>query len=327
MRSMVLSQAKHPLELRYLPIPKPLETQVLIQVKACGVCRTDLHIFDGELEQPKLPLIMGHQIVGIVRQTGSKVQQFQVGQRVGVPWLGKTCGHCPYCQQNRENLCDEAKFTGYNLDGGYAEYTVADAQFCFPLADNFSDLQAAPLLCAGLIGYRSYKMTGAAEKIGFYGFGAAAHVLIQVANYFGKRIYAFTRQGDWRSQQFAQELGAVWAGDSTTSPPEPLDAAIIFAPVGALVPIALKSVVKGGIVVCAGIHMSDIPSFPYRLLWEERLLRSVANLTRQDGEEFLALAPKIPIQTQVNPFPLEQANEALEALRQGQIDGSVVLTL
>jgi propanol-preferring alcohol dehydrogenase len=327
MRSMVLSQAKRPLELRELPIPKPLETQVLIQVKACGVCRTDLHIFDGELEQPKLPLIMGHQIVGIVRQTGAKVQQFQLGQRVGVPWLGKTCGYCPYCQQNRENLCDEAKFTGYNLDGGYAEYTVADAQFCFPLADNFSDLQAAPLLCAGLIGYRSYKMTGNAQKIGFYGFGAAAHILIQVANYFGKKVYAFTRQGDWRSQQFAQELGAVWVGDSTTSPPEPLDAAIIFASVGALVPIALKSLVKGGIVVCAGIHMSDIPSFPYRLLWEERLLRSVANLTRQDGEEFLALAPKIPIRTQVNPFPLEQANEALEALRQGQIDGSVVLTL
>ena len=230
-------------------------------------------------------------------------------------------------RQQQENLCDHAQFTGYNLDGGYAEYTVADARFCFPLADNFSDLQAAPLLCAGLIGYRSYKMTGNAQKIGFYGFGAAAHVLIQVANYFGKEVYAFTRQGDWRSQQFAQELGAVWVGDSTMSPPEPLDAAIIFAPVGALVPTALASVVKGGIVVCAGIHMSDIPSFPYRLLWEERVLRSVANLTRQDGEEFLALAAQIPIRTQVNPFPLELANQALESLRQGQIDGSVVLTL
>jgi propanol-preferring alcohol dehydrogenase len=323
---MVLSQPKQPLELRELPIPQLQATQVLIQVKACGVCRTDLHILDGELTQPKLPLIMGHQIVGIITQVGAKVKQFQPGQRVGVPWLGKTCGHCAYCQQQRENLCDYAQFTGYNLDGGYAEYTVADAQFCFPLADNFSDLQAAPLLCAGLIGYRSYKMTGNAQKIGFYGFGAAAHVLIQVTNYFGKEVYAFTRPGDWRSQQFAQELGAVWAGDSTQLPPKPLDAAIIFAPVGALVPQALAAVVKGGIVVCAGIHMSDIPSFPYRLLWEERVLRSVANLTRQDGEEFLTLAPQIPIRTQVNPFPLEQANEALESLRQGQIDGSVVLT-
>ncbi len=327
MRTMVLSQPKQPLELRELPRPQPQETQVLIQVKACGVCRTDLHILDGELTQPKLPLIMGHQIVGIITQTGAKVQQFQQGQRVGVPWLGQTCGHCSYCRQQQENLCDDAKFTGYNLDGGYAEYTVADARFCFPLADNFSDLQAAPLLCAGLIGYRSYKMTGQAQKIGFYGFGAAAHVLIQVANYFSKEVYAFRSQGDWRSQQFAQELGAVWVGDSTMSPPEPLDAAIIFAPVGALVPTALASVVKGGIVVCAGIHMSDIPSFPYRLLWEERVLRSVANLTRQDGEEFLAIAPQIPIRTQVNPFPLEQANQALESLRQGQIDGSVVLTL
>jgi propanol-preferring alcohol dehydrogenase len=327
MRTMVLSQAQQPLELRELPIPQLQETQVLIQVKACGVCRTDLHILDGELTQPKLPLIMGHQIVGIITQTGGKVKKFQPGQRVGVPWLGKTCGHCSYCRKQQENLCDYAQFTGYNLDGGYAEYTVADAQFCFPLADNFSDLQAAPLLCAGLIGYRSYKMTGNAQKIGFYGFGAAAHVLIQVANYFGKEVYAFTRPGDQRSQQFAQELGAVWVGNSTQLPPEPLDAAILFAPVGALVPQALAAVNKGGIVVCAGIHMSDIPSFPYRLLWEERVLRSVANLTRQDGEEFLALAPQIPIQTQVNPFPLEQANEALEALRQGKIDGSVVLTL
>jgi propanol-preferring alcohol dehydrogenase len=324
---MVLSHPKQPLELRELPIPQLQETQVLIQVKACGVCRTDLHILDGELTQPKLPLIMGHQIVGIITQTGVKVKQFQPGQRVGVPWLGKTCGHCSYCQKQQENLCDYAQFTGYNLDGGYAEYTVADAQFCFPLADNFSDLQAAPLLCAGLIGYRSYKMTENAQKIGFYGFGAAAHVLIQVANYFGKEVYAFTRPGDQRSQQFAQELGAVWVGNSTQLPPEPLDAAILFAPVGALVPQALAAVNKGGIVVCAGIHMSDIPSFPYRLLWEERVLRSVANLTRQDGEEFLALAPQIPIRTQVNPFPLEQANEALESLRQGQIDGSVVLTL
>jgi len=327
MRTMVLSHPKQPLELRELPIPQLQETQVLIQVKACGVCRTDLHILDGELTQPKLPLIMGHQIVGIITQTGVKVKQFQPGQRVGVPWLGKTCGHCSYCQKQQENLCDYAQFTGYNLDGGYAEYTVADAQFCFPLADNFSDLQAAPLLCAGLIGYRSYKMTENAQKIGFYGFGAAAHVLIQVANYFGKEVYAFTRPGDQRSQQFAQELGAVWVGNSTQLPPEPLDAAILFAPVGALVPQALAAVNKGGIVVCAGIHMSDIPSFPYRLLWEERVLRSVANLTRQDGEEFLALAPQIPIRTQVNPFPLEQANEALESLRQGQIDGSVVLTL
>jgi propanol-preferring alcohol dehydrogenase len=256
---------------------------------------------------------------------GENVQQFKKGDRVGVPWLGATCNHCGYCRSRRENLCDRARFTGYHLDGGYAEYTVADEHFCFPIPDGYPDLQAAPLLCAGLIGYRSYRMAGEAERLGFYGFGAAAHILIQVARHRGQSVYAFTRPGDTAAQEFARSLGAVWAGDSQQSPPEPLDAAIIFAPIGQLVPAALQAVAKGGVVVCAGIHMSDIPSFPYKLLWEERVVRSVANLTRQDGEEFLALAPAIPIRTEVTPFPLAAANEALAALRSGTIQGSAVL--
>ncbi len=325
MRAIIFDAPNTPLRVAELPIPTPTDQQVLLKVRACGVCRTDLHIVDGELSQPKCPLILGHQIVGTVAEVGNKVTKFQKGDRVGVPWLGTTCGHCSYCQKGRENLCDEAKFTGYQLDGGYADYTVADEQFCFTIPEGYADLQAAPLLCAGLIGYRSYRMTGEAQRIGFYGFGAAAHILIQVARYHGQEVYGFTRPGDHDGQDFARELGAIWAGGSDTMPPEPLDAAIIFAPVGSLVPTALQSVVKGGVVVCAGIHMSDIPSFPYRLLWEERVIRSVANLTRQDGEEFLQLAPKIPIQTQVDAFPLTQANQALTALRQGNIQGAAVL--
>ncbi|MBU7584572.1 MAG: zinc-dependent alcohol dehydrogenase family protein [Nostoc sp. TH1S01] len=327
MRAMVLDAPNQPLRLAELPIPQPNAEQVLIRVHACAVCRTDLHIVDGELTHPKLPLIPGHQIVGTIEAMGAKVDKFYVGQRVGVPWLGHTCDRCRYCRSGRENLCDFAEFTGYNLDGGYAEYTVADHRFCFALDPSFPDLQAAPLLCGGLIGYRAYSMTGDAEKIGFYGFGSSAHILIQLARYQGRQIFAFTRSGDITGQEFALQLGATWAGDSDTLPPEPLDAAIIFAPVGKLVPSALRAVAKGGIVVCAGIHMSDIPTFPYEILWEERILRSVANLTRKDGEEFLALAPKIPIQTEVNAFPLTQANEALNALRNGEIEGSAVLVI
>ncbi|ALF52086.1 alcohol dehydrogenase [Nostoc piscinale CENA21] len=327
MRAMVLDAPHQPLRLAELPIPQPNAEQVLIRVHTCAVCRTDLHIVDGELTHPKLPLIPGHQIVGTIEAIGAKVDKFYVGQRVGVPWLGHTCDRCRYCRSGRENLCDFAEFTGYNLDGGYAEYTVADHRFCFALDSTFPDLQAAPLLCGGLIGYRAYSMTGDAEKIGFYGFGSSAHILIQLARYQGRQIFAFTRSGDITGQEFALQLGATWAGDSDTLPPEPLDAAIIFAPVGKLVPAALRAVAKGGIVVCAGIHMSDIPSFPYEILWEERMLRSVANLTRKDGEEFLALAPKVPIQTEVNAFPLTQANEALNALRNGEIEGSAVLVV
>lgn len=327
MRAMILETPQQPLQAGDLPIPKPKPEQVLLQVHVCGVCRTDLHIVDGELTKPKLPLILGHQIVGTVIETGAKATKFPLGTRVGVPWLGQTCNCCRYCLGGKENLCDRALFTGYNLNGGYAEYTVADERFCFPLPEGFPDLQAAPLLCAGLIGYRSYRLTEDGEKIGFYGFGAAAHILIQVANYQGKQVYAFTRQGDTLGQEFARNLGAVWAGSSEQLPPEELDAAIIFAPVGKLVPAALKAVAKGGIVVCAGIHMSDIPSFPYQILWGERVLRSVANLTRRDGEEFLALAPQIPIQTEVTPFPLSQANEALTALRTGKINGAAVLII
>jgi propanol-preferring alcohol dehydrogenase len=286
-----------------------------------------LHVVDGELTQPKLPLIPGHQIIGTVVSTGAKADKFKEGDRVGVPWLGRTCNCCRYCLTGRENLCDRAEFTGYQIDGGYAEYTVADEHFCFPIPEGYSDLQAAPLLCAGLIGYRSLVMTENAERIGLYGFGAAAHIIIQVARYLGKQVFAFTRSGDTEGQEFARNLGAVWAGDSDRPPPEELDAAIIFAPVGALVPAALKAVAKGGIVVCAGIHMSDIPSFPYEILWGERVLRSVANLTRRDGEEFLALAPQIPVRTQVESFPLAAANEALDALRSGKIQGAAVLVV
>jgi propanol-preferring alcohol dehydrogenase len=323
---MILEAQGKPLRETQLPIPQPNSQQVLIQVRACGVCRTDLHIVDGELTQPKLPLIPGHQIVGIVAAIGEQVQQFQIGSRVGVPWLGHTCNHCRYCLSGRENLCDYAQFTGYQIDGGYAEYAVADAQFCFPIPEGYPDLQAAPLLCAGLIGYRSYRMTEDAERIGFYGFGAAAHILIQLARYQGREVYAFTRTGDVKGQEFALELGAAWAGSSEELPPVPLDAAIIFAPIGTLIPAALRAVAKGGVVVCAGIHMSSIPSFPYEILWEERVLRSVANLTRRDGEEFLALAPQVPIRTEVHSFPLVQANEALDALRSGKFNGAAVIS-
>lgn len=325
MRAMLLYKSGQPLRLVELPIPKPDPHQVLLRVQACGVCRTDLHIIDGELTQPKLPLIMGHQVVGTVVETGTATTLIQLGQRVGVPWLGNTCGHCRYCLSDRENLCDHARFTGYTLNGGYAEYTVADERFCFAIPDTFSALQAAPLLCAGLIGYRAYRMTGAAQRIGFYGFGAAAHILVQLARFQSREVYAFTRPGDTSAQGFARRLGAVWAGGSDQSPPEKLDAAIIFAPAGSLVPAALRSLVKGGIVVCAGIHMSDIPTFSYDILWEERQIRSVANLTRQDGISFLQLAPQVPIKTEVTVFPLEAANEALETLRQGMMDGAEVL--
>jgi len=327
MRAMILEAPGTPLRLADLPVPKPNSSQVLLRIHACSVCRTDLHIVDGELTQPKLPLVPGHQIVGTVEATGDRVEQFARGDRVGVPWLGHTCNHCRYCLSDRENLCDYAQFTGYQINGGYAEYTVAEERFCFPIPADYPDLQAAPLLCAGLIGYRSYRMTGDAQRLGFYGFGAAAHILIQVARYQGRQVYAFTRSGDVEGKQFARELGAVWAGDSDELPPEPLDAAIIFASTGSLVPAALRAVAKGGTVVCAGIHMSDIPSFQYEILWSERVLRSVANLTRKDGIEFLALAPKIPIRTEVEAFPFTDANVALDALRSGKINGAAVLVV
>jgi len=316
MKAMVFTKPKTPLILQDLPIPEPGENQVRIKVKACSVCRTDLHIFDGELKNPKLPLIMGHQIVGLIEEENTLV---------GVPWLGKSCGTCAYCKREEENLCDDPTFTGYNINGGFAEYAIANREFVFPLPKGYSEIQAAPLLCAGMIGYRCLKMTGNAKKIGFYGFGAAAHLLIQVAIYQKKEIYAFTRKGDSKAQEEAKSYGAIWSGDSETNAPELLDAAIIFAPVGSLVPIALRAVRKGGVVVCAGIHMSDIPSFPYEILWGERVLRSVANLTRNDGKEFLALAPKIPIQTEVSTYPLEKANEALVDLQEGNISGSAVI--
>jgi alcohol dehydrogenase, propanol-preferring len=310
-----------------LPAPVPAPDQLLLRVHACGVCRTDLHIVDGDLPEPKLPLVPGHQIVGTVEAVGDAVSDVAVGARVGVPWLGWTCGVCKYCRTGRENLCDRALFTGYHLDGGFAEYCVAHHRFCFPIPEGYPDLEAAPLLCAGLIGYRALRMAGDAERIGFYGFGAAAHILIQVARWQGRRVFAFTRSGDTAGQQFARELGADWAGASDQQPPEPLDAAIIFAPVGELVPTALRASAKGASVIAAGIHMSDIPSFPYDILWEERVVRSVANLTRRDGEEFLALAPKVPIRTHVEAFPLERTPEALDALRAGRIRGAAVVTI
>ncbi len=327
MQAMALKEPGRPLELVELPVPRPRDKEVLLKVNVCGVCRTDLHIVDGELKEPKLPLVMGHQIVGTVEEQGENATRFDKGTRVGVPWLGGTCGSCPYCDDGRENLCDDPTFTGYQKDGGYAEYAVAREDFCFPLADDYSDLQAAPLLCAGLIGYRAYRMTGIAKKIGLYGFGAAAHIIAQIAVFEGKEIYAFTRRGDSTGQTFARKLGAVWAGCSEDKAPCPLDAAIIFAPVGALVPAALKAVGKGGIVICAGIHMSDIPSFPYKDLWEERQIRSVANLTRKDGEDFLKLAPTVPVKTEVTVFPLDKTNDALNALRDGKINGSVVIQI
>jgi alcohol dehydrogenase, propanol-preferring len=327
MRAMVLTAPVSPLVLQALPSPEPGPDQVLIEVRACGVCRTDLHIAEGELAEPKLPLILGHEIVGTVVGRGSNVERFSVGERVGVPWLGHTCGVCRYCQRGAENLCDRARFTGYQIDGGYAEYALADQRFCFPLTSTYGDAEAAPLLCAGLIGYRSLRLTGEAMRLGIYGFGAAAHIITQIACHQGRTVFAFTRSGDLKAQAFARELGAVWAGDSDVPAPEPLDAAIIFAPVGSLVPGALRSVAKGATVVCAGIHMSDIPAFPYHILWGERVIRSVANLTRRDGEEFLALAPQIPIHTQVETFALEQANAALRRLKHGQVQGAAVLVI
>jgi propanol-preferring alcohol dehydrogenase len=308
-----------------VPVPSPGPEQVLVRVQACGVCRTDLHVVDGELPDPKLPLVPGHEIAGTVAGKGDRVDRFGVGDRIGVPWLGFTCGVCRYCRAGRENLCDQGRFTGYNLNGGYAEYTVADQRFCFPLPAGYTAAEAAPLLCAGLIGYRSLVLAGEAQRVGIYGFGAAAHIIAQVARHQGRRVYAFTRAGDDKAQQFARQLGAVWAGASDTLPPEELEAAILFAPVGALVPAALRALAKGGTVVCGGIHMSDIPSFPYRLLWGERCVRSVANLTRRDGEEFLALAPQVPVRTEVQTFPLAEANDALARLRTGRIQGAAVL--
>jgi propanol-preferring alcohol dehydrogenase len=327
MRAMILDTPRTQLREADLPVPTPGLGQVLIQVHACGVCRTDLHVVDGELPEPMLPLIPGHEIVGTVVKTGEGVDRFHPGDRVGVPWLGQTCGQCSYCGSGRENLCDRARFTGYTLNGGYADYVCADQHFCFAIPASYSDLEAAPLLCAGLIGYRSLVMAGAARRLGIYGFGAAAHIIAQVARHQGRRVYAFTRPGDLAAQEFARELGAVWAGSSTDLPPEELEAAILFAPVGALVPAALKAVAKGGVVVCAGIHMSDIPSFPYHLLWGERAIRSVANLTRRDGEEFLALAPQVPVRTEVEAIPLTEANEALRRLRSGEIRGAAVLVV
>jgi propanol-preferring alcohol dehydrogenase len=323
---MVLDRPGVPLRMAELGAPEPGPSEVLLRVHACGVCRTDLHIVDGELAEPKLPLVLGHQIVGVVEKPGRQAD-FVPGDRVGVPWLGWTCGHCRFCTSERENLCAEARFTGYHIDGGFAEMTVADARFCFPLPDGYTDLQAAPLLCAGLIGFRALRMVGTARRVGFYGFGSAAHILTQVAKHEGREVYAFTRTGDDESQRFALELGAVWAGDSTSLPPDQLDAALIFAPAGALVPAALRATARGGVVVCAGIHMSDIPAFPYALLWGERVLRSVANLTRRDGTEFLALAPRVPVRTEVTRFPLAGANEALALLRNGRARGSIVLVI
>ena len=326
MRAMRLQKSGAALALADdLAIPEPGPQQVRLRVAACGVCRTDLHIVDGELTEPKLPLVPGHEIVGYVEKLGASVAGLALGDRIGVPWLGYTCGVCAYCRAGRENLCDRARFTGYQIDGGYAQYAVADARYCFPLPPELDDVAAAPLLCAGLIGYRAWRLAGAAERLGIYGFGAAAHIVAQVARHQGQRVFAFTRAGDKEGQDFALSLGASWAGSSEERPPEKLDAALIFAPVGALVPAALEASAKGATIVCAGIHMSDVPAFPYRILWEERVLRSVANLTRRDGEEFLALAPQIPVRTVTQAFPLAQANEALAALRAGRLTGAAVL--
>jgi propanol-preferring alcohol dehydrogenase len=331
MQAMVLDRLGEPLQKRKLPLPVPGPKQILIKVHACGVCRTDLHILDGELPRPKLPLILGHEIIGTVAGKGEDdAGDYRIGQRIGVPWLGYTDGQCRFCRSGRENLCDNALFTGYTLDGGYAEYAVADQRFCFPVPPSYSDAKAAPLMCAGLIGYRSYRLATeepGVERLGIYGFGAAAHILCQVAIYQGKEVYAFTRSGDDEAQQFALRLGATWAGSSDRQPPRALDAAIIFAPVGSLIPAALRATTKGGCIVCGGIHMSDIPSFPYRLLWEERTIRSVANLTRQDGYEFLKIAPRVPVKTEVQTYSLQDANEALSDLRFGKITGAAVLTM
>ena len=326
MHAMVLKKLKTPLEWTELPDPQPGANEIRVEVLTCGVCRTDLHVVDGELPGPKLPIIPGHEIVGRIDAVGTGVTGLQIGERVGIPWLGHTDGTCPYCLMNRENLCDHPLFTGFTRDGGYATTTIADSRFAFPLGEAGSDISLAPLLCAGLIGWRSLVIAGDARKIGFYGFGAAAHILAQVARWQGRSVYAFTRTDDARTQAFAKSLGAIWAGDSDEAPPEPLDAAIIFAPVGALVPLALKAVRKGGRVVCAGIHMSDIPTFPYGILWEERELLSVANLTRQDGIDFLRVAPQIGIEVKTTRYPLSQANQALTDLRAGRLEGAAVLT-
>ena len=324
---MILEKPKTALKLTDVPIPEPSAGQVLIKISACAVCRTDLHIVDGELPPKKSPVIPGHEIVGIVVAAGSEKERNLVGKRVGVPWLGWTCGRCRFCLTGRENLCDSARFTGYHIDGGYAEYTVADTRFIFEIPEKFSSNEAAPLLCAGLIGYRSFSKTGPAQKIGIYGFGAAAHIITQIATHKGRKIYAFTRPGDVKSQNFARQMGAIWAGGSDEMPPEPLDAAIIFAPVGSLLVNALRAVDKGGIVVCGGIYMSDIPSFPYKFLWEERTIVSVANLTRTDGEEFMKAAAEVPLRTSVRTYPLEKVNEALADLRSGNLDGAAVLVI
>jgi len=328
MRAMLLERQREPLNLVEVPVPQPGEGQVLVRVHACGVCRTDLHVLDGDLTEPKLPLILGHQIVGTVAAVGAGVDRFVLGQRIGVPWLGYTDGTCRYCLRGQENLCDHPEFTGYTLDGGFAEYAVADQRYCFPLPETYADIEAAPLLCAGLIGYRTYRLAGEnVERLGIYGFGAAGHIIAQVANFEGKRVFAFTRPGDTETQVFARRLGVYWAGGSDEMPPEQLDAALVLAPIGSLMVTALKAVAKGGVVVSGGIHMTDIPSFPYHLLWEERVIRSVANLTRQDGEEFLKIAPQVPVKTAVTPYPLEQANQALDDLRSGRLDGAAVLTI
>jgi alcohol dehydrogenase, propanol-preferring len=325
MRAQLLTAAKRPLINADLPVPKPGAQQLVIEVRACAVCRTDLHVVDGELPNPKLPLVLGHEIIGIVVDKGAEADRFARGDRVGVPWLGWTCGICRYCRSGRENLCDHARFTGYHIDGGFAQLTVADQRYCFAIDPSYGDVEAAPLMCAGLIGYRTLRMAKEAELIGIYGFGAAAHIIAQVIRHQGRRLFAFTRPGDRTAQEFARGLGAEWAGDSTKMPPEPLDAALIFAPVGALVPAALAATRKGGSVVSGGIHMSDIPSFPYRLLWEERVLCSVANLTRRDAEEFLALAPSAGVRVQTVVYPLERANDAIQDLRDGRLGGAAVL--
>ena len=327
MKAMLLERTGQPLREVERETPRPGRGQVLLRVRACGVCRTDLHVVDGDLPALGRPLIPGHQVVGVVEERGPGVDRLAPGQRVGVPWLGWTCGECAFCRGGRENLCAAACFTGYQIDGGFAERAVADARYCFPIPDGYPDQQAAPLLCAGLIGYRSLVMAGDARRLGLYGFGAAAHIVAQVARHQGRRVFAFVRPGDREARDFALSLGAEWAGDSGEAPPEPLDAALLFAPAGELVPAALRAVERGGTVVCAGIHMSDIPSFPYRILWEERVVRSVANLTRRDGEEFLALAPRVPVRTEVEVFPLAEANEALARLRSGRVRGAAVLVV
>ncbi len=327
MRAMVLEAQRERLNEAELAVPEPGRGEVRVAVRTCGVCRTDLHVVDGDLDEPKLPLVPGHQVVGEVEEVGEGAERYGVGDRVGVPWLGWTCGECRYCVSGRENLCVRARFTGYTLDGGYAERVVADERYCFPIPEGYSDLDAAPLLCAGLIGYRSLRLCGDPERLGLYGFGGSAHIVCQVAAHEGRRVFALTREGDAETQEFARSLGAEWAGGSETGPPEPLDAAIIFAPVGALIPLALRALAPGGSVVCAGIHMSDIPAFPYEILWGERQIRSVANLTRRDGEEFLRLAPQVPVRTEVSAYPLDRANEALDDLRGGTLQGAAVLNV